>query len=610
MKQPSALRRYPPLTAALIATLIAVFVLPSALNVPQSSPTQTLEFAPVPPQDDAPPPPDGGNVGSLGLGSSSSAPSGAAPGGEGAGLPPPPPIPGGAGERPVTKRCVGSPPRQTEDPLSPPCVAHFDGDNGGATYQGVTGEEITILFYLDTSAMCQGCPAATGTGRGSESAPRDTYVDLWTDEQPDDFIDTRALRRFQNYFNDRFQTYGRRAHFWIYYHRGADSNTPEGRRADAIANYEELRPFAAFSYVASYPDDYLQVMADKGVLNFGSRLAKSAEFFLRTPGLVWSYPPTLEQQADNFAAYVCRSVIGQPAVAAGDIDGDGQADADRTRRLGMLYAEDEGKPNLAQFAQAVRQRVEACGGEFVETRSFPQANAFESTENRTVATQNMAVFQTQGVTTIVWPGGYENEHSKMSRRIGYYPEWLVAGDNQIEGFGPGMFQDQDVWHRHAWTVAPMAAVSPVEQRPCYLALTEADQSMSDGDRSYTCGLRTFYEDLRQMFTGIQVAGPKLAPRSVDQGFHAIPPHLSANPDAPACFYLPGDYTCVKDGTVGWWDRDATNGEGLDGCYRLVEGGRRHTATSWPEGRGLLGDSPDDPCMTFQGGVGAGRTVTG
>src|SRR5688572_3792251 len=36
------------------------------------------------------------------------------------------------------RRCVGDPPRQIEDPQSPPCVPYWSGDNGGATTKGVT----------------------------------------------------------------------------------------------------------------------------------------------------------------------------------------------------------------------------------------------------------------------------------------------------------------------------------------------------------------------------------------------------------------------------------------------------------------------------------------
>lgn len=56
-----------------------------------------------------------------------------------------------------------------------------------------------------------------------------------------------------------------------------------------------------------------------------------------------------------------------------------------------------------------------------------------------------------------------------------------------------------------------------------------------------------------LFTGIQVAGPRLGPTTLDKGFHAIPPGPSGDPRVPACFYEIGDYTCVKDATAVWWD---------------------------------------------------------
>src|SRR5256885_6473236 len=45
---------------------------------------------------------------------------------------------------PRVRRCIGDPPRQIEDPQSPPCVPYWSGDNGGATYKGVTRDEIRI----------------------------------------------------------------------------------------------------------------------------------------------------------------------------------------------------------------------------------------------------------------------------------------------------------------------------------------------------------------------------------------------------------------------------------------------------------------------------------
>src|SRR5439155_27088732 len=133
-----------PLVSLLLVLVLALAVLPSALSLPQSNPSTTLEYAPVPPDDSSNPPPNDGNLSSLGLATSGSLGVGEDGGalgvGGGAGA-------SGAGKNPSTKRCVGRPPRQTEDPMSPPCVAYFNGDNFGATYSGVTASEIRMLFY-------------------------------------------------------------------------------------------------------------------------------------------------------------------------------------------------------------------------------------------------------------------------------------------------------------------------------------------------------------------------------------------------------------------------------------------------------------------------------
>src|SRR5687768_3921919 len=42
------------------------------------------------------------------------------------------------------RQCVGDPPRQIEDPQSPPCVPYWSGDNGGATARGATRDEVRI----------------------------------------------------------------------------------------------------------------------------------------------------------------------------------------------------------------------------------------------------------------------------------------------------------------------------------------------------------------------------------------------------------------------------------------------------------------------------------
>src|SRR5258708_1309458 len=67
---PTATRRYGPVALFAIAAALALVGLPSALNLPQANPNQTLEYAPVPPDNNSVAPP-GGIFAGLGLGSSS-----------------------------------------------------------------------------------------------------------------------------------------------------------------------------------------------------------------------------------------------------------------------------------------------------------------------------------------------------------------------------------------------------------------------------------------------------------------------------------------------------------------------------------------------------------
>ncbi|HEX9889867.1 MAG TPA: hypothetical protein VGA69_10345, partial [Nitriliruptorales bacterium] len=527
-------RRYPPLTGALVATLLAVFVLPSALNVPQSNPTQTLEFAPIPPTDEDQPPPATGNTSSLGLGSSSTAPGDGLGDGPGAAPDlPPPPVPEGEGARPVTKRCVGNPPRQTEDALAPPCVAHFEGDNGGATYQGVEGDEIRVVIYHD-------CCIYNLTSRGVEPDPPDTFFDLWeppdVDEEKGGSVEARTLRAFQAYFNARYQLYGRTAHFTLRFASdpGIDPYSPEQRRADARDDLARFDPFAVITYVTSGNEDvYLEEMARAGVLVFGSNQGRDESFYQRYPGLIWGYRPSLQVQTDQFASWVCTKVVPHPVVA----NGNGQAGL--PRKLGLVWADMEDEPSFGTFAKESKRKIEACGGTFAETLTFSEeGSASQSNAGTTDPATNMAAFQQAGVTTIVWPGGYETQHSRAGARIGYLPEWVVAGDRAHDGYGASAYQDQDAW-QYAWTLTNELPGKPVGESECAEAMREGNPAIAREDLEQTCTFRQFYVELRQLFTGVQVAGPRLTPASIDQGFHAIPAVPSTDPSVPACFYEPG-----------------------------------------------------------------------
>lgn len=564
-----------PLTTVAIALALALLVFPSALTLPNPDPAETLEYAPVPPQPGDPPPPDG-DLSTLSLGQSSSVTGD----GTGGGSAPGPGVgraPGliGVGANPSNKRCVGNPPRQTEDPLSPPCVAFFRGDNHGATYQGVTRDEIRLLMYLGGNIV------PSSSTRPTTPTPTNAYYDLFEAARDDEPVYVKNLRGWQRYFNDRFQTYGRVVHFFVYFDGGGES--PEARRADAAENFALIRPFAVVTDIPFRGNEevYVEEMARRGVLNFGSLREKSEQYFRNFARLIWGYEPPIEYHAELYSSFVCQKIIGRPVVISGNREPD--LDNGSPRRLGLFHTTDQKHPGLVRLAELVREKVEACGGRIVHTATFPECCLTQDrSTDPTGPAANMAAFRDAGVTTILWPGGTEHSHAEAGVGMGYLPEWIVHGAGALDGTeGHRLTRRTTAFDDRAVVVTPEVLHPAFEQQPCYQYFREADRQMARNDVIYAC---PFYRLLFQVFSGIQVAGPRLGPASVDEGFHAIPRVHSKNPQTPACFYLPGDYTCVKDAQFEIWDAQGVPpGDNRPGCWRVFRGAARYLPGQWPEG---------------------------
>ncbi|MFZ6003519.1 MAG: hypothetical protein ACOYXM_06235 [Actinomycetota bacterium] len=576
-------RRYPPLLSMIGALLIAILVMPSSLNLPQSNPSQTVEYAPVPPEDSDDPPPAQGNLSNLGL-TGSNGPSGDGPG-SGAGTLPPP-IGDGVGEVVSDKRCVGNPPRQTEDPLSPPCVAYWDpeSDNFGATYQGVTEDEIRVLIYLDGNIR------DIGTARGTEVRPSSTYYDLVNDPpKDDDQVWVRAARGWQKYFNERYQTYGRFVHFYVYF--SSSDQSPEGRRADAADNFNKVKPFATIS-LASFNgggDAYLDSTAKRGVLNFGSFLGQEASFYARYPKLIWGFLPSLEIQAQQYADVLCGKYVGQPVDHSPQFNG-------QPRKFGLYYTTDPGFDTLRRFKDSVKKRFQECGGTIVTEQTFPKAGyAVDNSNTPRYASDAALAFQQAGVTTIIWPAGQEAKLSQAAARINYFPEIILAGDGQTDGDYAQATQEPTFWDNVMVVSNQPLEPELVKDQLCFQAYRSSNPDSHQRDAgAYACDL---YTNLRQLFIGIQVAGPRLGPTSIDKGFHAIPAIRSSDAQTPACYYLTNDYTCVKDYVLGLWDSAARADPQRPGCYRFAQGAR-YLLGEVPPGNATAQSRPDDPCLGY------------
>jgi hypothetical protein len=591
-------RGYPPLILLALAVLAVVIVLPSSLNLPQSNPTTVLEYAPVPPQDKSQPPLQG-NESNLGLGTSKTLTLAAPP-------PPPPPanLLQGIGGRPNQKLCVGNPPRQTEDPSSPPCVPFFQGDNFGTTYQGVTGQQITILVYYDAGAYGL-------VGQLETSPAPGTYVDIdqprlpncppdnggggYTDPKQCDQVLVRTLKAFSRYFNSRFQTYNRHVHYWAYFASGSNTSAAS-RRGDAAANVDKLHPFAVLDEATfgGFNAEYDTAMNQLKVLTFGSTQGSLPNaYYRKSAPLSWAFFPDVEHWASLYASYICKKVAPYPVSHYGSAQGAGAPNGQK-RTYGFWYTTDPKAPQFTQFAELAKAQMKAqCGVTGIDATYSHDGYAVDSQDTGTDGAQGAAKFSSAGVTTVLYLGGTENRFTAGADAIHYYPEIVVAGNLANDNDFIGSVQDQSVW-KNAWAMTYHIRIHELQDSPGYRAYKEGDPS---GDDSAGVEARDEYPDDFMVFQGIQVAGPRLTPDTVDQGFHAIKPRVSTSPYAPALYFDPGDYTMMKDAMEEWWDpqghpANPTGGAQVPGCFRLPDQGRRFSAAVWPAGDDVFKNRSD------------------
>lgn len=557
-----ALRRYPALAFVLAAGFLAS-LLPSALRLPLSGPTQAAEIAPVPGEGES----ADGNLAELGMGASGGLGSG---GSRGAGSTANPPGDlAGAGANPVSKRCVGRPPRQTEDPLSPPCVAFYEGDNGGATTRGVSSDEIRVAIHLGATTeemfVDFGDPEAAGTAGQAEIV--------------------QVIKAYQRFVNDRYQTYNRRVRFFGYSGPGF---TAEAARAHITAIDERWKPFA-FIPIGSNTPVQLQSKeaAEKGMVAVSFSGFDRADHRRLAPRLI-SYNPDLQDHAALTAAALCQSLHNRPARHSGNPDQQGSV-----RRFGLLWQDNAEVPEYATLAALTKVDARRrCGLSFEA-----EAAARTTNEGQGDYAQNIAAMRAAGVTTLVFfssttgPVGWGNGAAAQQ----WYPEWVIPASTGFTGAdtnATGQTYSPLVWANAFGFTFDVKRGLAAEQ-PWLSAYRS-----SCGDCPVPSDYRAarLYNVLTLLMWGVQAAGPQLTPQSMDRGLHAIAERPSSDPTVAAAYFTPGNWSWIKDAARIWWDPAGTEpGGSRPGCYRLADGGTRKRPADWPESDGWV-KSGAPPCQ--------------
>ena len=553
-------RRLPPLVMGGVALALMVALLPSSLHLPITGPGSQAEVAPVPGQGNSQ-----ANLSALGLADSGTVGSGGA-GANADGSMPSPPVgsllkalgANGLGTVAQQSKCVGNPPRQTEDPLSPPCVPFWQGNNGGVTGKGVTGNSITVMLvdsrYGHDGFDYLGPPTAN-------DSPVDTT--------------TRLLLR---YFQSRFQTYGRTVH--LYMDRGPGQGTA-GNPQSFQTTDERHRPFGVITHdtagESSYPTKAVKsgTMVFAGTYRPGSSACDPATLARNAP-FQWCFGTTLDSLRAAYAKYVCSGLVGKPARLAGDT-----TYQVATRHFGIQAVD-----NQLDGATKVQAAISATCG--VNPTIYPYS------DDSTGRTAVVAKLKGDGVTTVL--NATDNLMPDAPKQA-YSPEWVVMGGSLAGGFNQQAGRNTAVpateWNQ-LFGISERWRWRPPPQPYWYEAVQEVDSSAIPDDYLGS----SIYYGLLMAFTAIQMSGPNLNPANVEHSMS----HFTAfydPPFSPRGGYAPGDYSFLHDFMIEKYDTSGTppGGSAGSGCFRLADGGKRYQSTeAWPTGDRAAAIGASDPCQ--------------
>ncbi len=448
----------------------------------------------------------------------------------------------------------------------PPCSTWTGGDNGGATFRGVTADTITIVKY-----RAQLDPGTEAILAGAQLGDPKEVVD-------------RAMRALLAYNNAHMETYGRTVEF-VNVDASGPSESEEAMRADAVRIANDIKPFAVLEAdpSAGIPLILAQELAQRGVACFCTT-SSASQTYTELPPLIFSELPTIDEYAAHSAEYIGKKLEGRPAEYAGDDQTVGQTFRTRTRKYGLIYLEGaRGKvePTAVRARDAFRREMAKYG--IGPDRLVEVGYIYDPGRNQADMTNIIAKMKGEGVTTIlpVWDPLTPIILTQEATRQQYFPEWFIVGTGLSDTTTAGRLYDQAQW-QNAFGISPLWVTwESVPASPGYREAHHGDPTLGEGEEGVLINI--YRERIETMFTGIHMAGPNLTNETLVQGLYSYPP-TGGTPGAPLQFFTRQLPTEIKDFTEVWYDVSATGpderGQNGSGVIWKARSGQRYQLGQW------------------------------
>ena len=452
---------------------------------------------------------------------------------------------------------------------APPCIQPFQGNNGGATAQGVTGSDIKLVVWVgdpskDPVLAGQIIAAGASLDTNTIKATWQGYIDI---------------------FNKTLEMYGRHVSVEFFDGTGSGADTAAAK-ADAIA-IADKKPFAVLGGPAQSTTVFSDELAHRGVLCLGTcALAVPQRITTNNKGFIFTDGPSPEQAALLTAELVGKQAGPGKAQYAGD-----DATKNKNRVYGIVHYDTPDGQYKSQF-----DTLKSGLKKYKITPKADQSFFLDPATAQENARTTITKMKSAGVTTIIYTGDPLTPASltKEATAQDYHPEWIVGPTVLADTTFFGRTFDQTQW-AHAFGVALVSGRVPQSQNPNYTLYTWFHNEPPPNN-TYNVIIPSVWVFAR----GITMAGQKLTPKTFQDGLFRYPPSGGDPVNPQQSWGKHGawptvDYWGSDDAGMLWWDPNATGedevGHTGQGLYQYAGGAKRYTLGHFPAaGQGGLFDT--------------------
>jgi hypothetical protein len=433
------------------------------------------------------------------------------------------------------RRCIGDPPRQIEDPQSPPCVPYYEGDNGGATSKGVNATEIRV------------------------AVPDSGDEDI----------------NYQNFFNNRFEFYGRKL-VLVSNRDDFAGGTPEQQVAAAVKADEERHVFASTDATYGGGFFYYSELARRGIISAGQRSVTPASYLQSKHPYMWQYEMASDGVFASTGDWACTRLFGSVASYSKDPLLQG-----KPRKVGIILTTDS--PQVPLDAGPFNRAYARCGGKVEETVQY-----FVEGQDPQNAADAALQMKAASITTVICFCDSRQLGLAMnsSQGQGYFPEWVGTSYGRTDY---NFFVK--VWQAPSTETDQLFGLSfrPRQLKPSSEPASWAVAEVSPGNQPTTSiavsNLNIKYRSLLLLASGIQMAGPNLTPKTFADALQRTVFPNPEHPNVPGkVSFLDRDHTMTEDATEWWWSNNGRSPyvDDPNGSLCYVDGGARRKPGQWPK----------------------------